>query len=200
VKNFSGCPFLKSIGKQRESEVAMKYFALLALTVLGSIPAMAQDQASCKAYFQVMQAVAGTPGLPAGLDSSQKTWWENTGKKKYPGMCLDGSVMAADKPRFLVIWSKSKTMGQSSLPANEVYGQTPSALQNTAVTTKIYQPRWDQASITVVNVQYDGSLMLPPVYFGTDDRVWILAPSSRKVLEGVLQYLWQERVFLTKPD
>jgi hypothetical protein len=191
---------LKSMGRQCESEALMKFFALVALTVLGSIPAMAQDQASCKAYFQVLRAVAGTPGLAAGLDSSQKTWWENTGKKKYPGLCLDGSLMAADKPRYLVIWSKSKTMGQSSLPPNEVYGQTPNALQSTAVTTKIYQSRWDQASVTVVNVQYDGSLMMPPVYFETDSHVWILAPSSRKVLEGALQYLSQERVFLIKPD
>lgn len=121
-------------------------------------------------------------------------------RKKYPGLCLNGSVMSADKPRFLVIWSKSKTIGQSSVPANEIYGQAPSALQATAPATAIYQPRWDQASVTVVNVLYDGSLMLPPVYFETDQHVWIFVPNSRKVLEEAVKYLSQERVFLTKPD
>jgi hypothetical protein len=178
----------------------MKFFAVFALVTLGAIPALAQDQASCKAFFQVLRAEPGTPGLRAGLDSAQKSWWDNDGKKKYPGLCLDGSITATDKPRYLVIWSKSKMMGQSSLPAYEVYGQTPAALQATAVTTRIYQPRWDQASVTVVNVQSDGSSMMPPVYFETDDHVWILAPSSRKVLEGALRYLSQERVFLSKPD
>jgi hypothetical protein len=183
-----------------ESEAVMKFFVVFALARMGSIPVLAQDQASCKAFFQVLRAEAGTPGLHTGLDSAQKSWWENDGKKKYPSLCLDGSVTATDKPRYLVIWSKSKMMGQSSLPANEVYGQTPTALQATAVTTRIYQPRWDQASVTIVNVQSDGSLMMPPVSFETDNHVWILAPSSCKVLDGALRYLSEERVFLSKPD
>ena len=178
----------------------MKLFFLFVMAMIGSLPALAQDQSSCRAYFQVLRSDSATPGLRAGLDSRQKSWWENTGKKKYPGLCLDGSVMSADKPRYLVIWSKSKTMGQSSLTPNEVYGQSPSSLQSTAVTTKIYQPRWDQASVTIANVQYDGSLMMPPIYFETDDHVWIVAPNSRKVLEAAVKYLSQERVFLTKPD
>lgn len=179
----------------------MKTFALAALVMLGAIPALAQNQASCKAYFQVLRADAGTPGLRAGLDPGQKRWWESKGQKKYPGLCLDGSVMSADKPRFLVIWSKSKSVGQASVPSNEVYGQTSSALQAlppTAPSTRIYQPRWDQASVTIVNVLYDGSLMLPPVYFETDQHVWVLFPNSHKVLEAAVKYLSQERVFLTK--
>jgi len=180
--------------------LSMKVSAAVVLAILGSMPALAQDQTSCRAYFQVLQADSGTPGLRAGMDSSQKKWWENTGQKKYSGLCLNGSVMSADKPRFLVIWSKSKSMGPVSLPPNEVYGETASALQSTALTTRIYQPRWDQASVTIVNLLHDGSMMLPPVYFETDDHVWIVLPNSRKVLESALKYLSQERVFLSKPD
>src|ERR1700733_9020167 len=165
----------------------MKSFVLVAVAMLASIftsiPAFAQDQSSCKAYFQVLRADAGMPGLRTGLDPAQKSWWENKGKKKYPGLCLNGSEMSADRPRFLVIWSKSKTIGPASLPPNEVYGQAASALQATAPTMHIYQPRWDKASVTVVNVLYDGSLMLPPVYFEADQHVWVVAPSSRKVLQ-----------------
>jgi hypothetical protein len=193
-----------------KSEAAMKFLVLVVLAMLGAIPALAQDQASCKAFFQLLRADAGTPGLRTGLDPAQKRWWEDKGQKKYPGLCLNGSVTSGDKPRFLVIWSKSKSIGQTSLPPGEVYGQTASALQATAPTARIYQSRWDLASVTIVNVQYDGSLMLPPVYFETDDRV-IGAPTgagpinslhagSTKVLEAALRYLWQERVFLSNPD
>jgi hypothetical protein len=178
----------------------MKAFVLVAAAMLGSLPALAQDQPSCKAYFQVMRADAGMPGLRAGLDSAQKRWWESKGQKKFAGLCLSGSEMSGDKPRFLVIWSKSKTIGQSTLAPNEVYGQPASALQATAPSARIYQPSWDQASVTIVNVLYDGSLMLPPVYFETDQHVWVFVPSSRKVLEAAVQYIFQERVFLPKTD
>lgn len=177
----------------------MKICVFVAVAMLGSIPAFAQNQASCKAFFQVLQADSGMPGLRTGLNPAQKSWWENTGQKKYPGLCLDGSVMLTDKPRYLVIWSKSKSTGQSSVPANEVYGQMVSALQATDTTTRIYQPRWDKASVTVVNVQHDGSLMLPSVYFETDDHRWVLFPDTTKVLQAAVKYLWQERVFLANP-
>jgi hypothetical protein len=176
----------------------MKIFVLVALAALVSNPALAQDQASCKAYFQVLRADAGTPGLRIGMDSGQKRWWEDAGKKKYPDLCLDGSVASADKPRYLVIWSKSKSVGQASVPANEVYGQTASALQATVPTTpstRIYQPRWDKASVTIVDVIYDGNIMLPPVYFEADDHIWVFWPDSRKVLEAAVKYLSQEHVF-----
>jgi hypothetical protein len=176
----------------------MKICVFVVLGMLGSIPGFAQDQASCKAFFQVLRADAGMPGLHAGLDPAQKKWWEGKGQKKYPGLCLTGSVTSGDKPRYLVIWSKSKSIGQTSLPPNEVYGQTATSLQATAPTARIYQPRWDNASVTIVDDLYGGSLMLPPVYFETDQHVWVLLPSSRKVLEGALKYLSQERVFLTK--
>ena len=143
---------------------------------------------------------AGTPGLRIGLDPAQKKWWESKGQKKYPGLCLNGSVMSGDKPRYLVIWSKSKSIGQGSLPPNEVYGQTASALQATAPTSRIYQPRWDLASVTIVNVLSDGSLLLPPVYFEADQHSWVLLPDSPKVLDAALKYLSQERVFLSNPN
>ncbi|HEV7968130.1 MAG TPA: hypothetical protein VGP19_11200 [Candidatus Acidoferrales bacterium] len=176
----------------------MKILVLVAAAMLGSFPALAQDQSSCKAFFQVLRADAGTPGLRTGLDSTQKRWWEGAGQKKYPGLCLSGSEMSGDKPRFLVIWSKSKSIGQATLPPNELYGQTGSALQTTAPTARIYQPRWDKASVTIVSVLYDGSLMLPPISFETDQHVWVLVPNSRKVLEAAVKYLSQEPVFTSK--
>src|SRR5579863_6349999 len=121
----------------------MKILFLVAAAMLGSIPAIAQDQSSCRAYFQVLRADAGMPGLRAGLDTAQKRWWDDKGQKKYPGLCLNGSQMSVEKPRFLVIWSKSKTIGQATLPANDLYGQSASALQATSPAARIYQPRWD---------------------------------------------------------
>jgi hypothetical protein len=181
----------------------MKIYLMVALAMLGALPALAQDQASCKAYFQVLRAEAKTPGLRAGLDSGQKKWWENRGQKKYPGLCLSGAVMTADKPRYIVIWSKSKKVGaQSSLPPDQAYGQMASALQAivpTSPETRIYQPRWDKASVTVANIVYGGGLMLPPIYFEADDHVWIVAPSSRKALEEAVKYLSKEPVFWPNP-
>lgn len=178
----------------------MKTTVFVVLLMLGSIPTLAQDRVSCKAYFQVLRADAEAPGLHVGMDPGQKRWWESKGQKKYPGLCLDGSVTSADKPRFLVIWSKSKSVGKASVASNEVYGQTSGALQTippTTPDTRIYQPRWDKASVTIVNVLYEGDLMLPPVYFESDDHTWVLWPDSRKVLEAAVKYLSQERVFLS---
>ena len=184
----------------------MKICVLVALAMFGSIPALAQDQASCKAFFQVLQADAGTPGLRTGLDPAQKKWWESKGQKKYPGLCLNGSEQSGEKPRFLVIWSKSKSIGPVSLPANEVYGQTAGALRSTAPTARIYKPYWKYASVTVVNVLPDGSLLLPPVYFnalhgGFLDFPYVFRrPDSPMVLDAALKYLSYERVFLSNPD
>ena len=183
----------------------MKVYVIAAMAIFGSIPAIAQDQASCKAYFQVLRAESGTPGLRVGLNSEQKRWWDNQGQKKYPGLCLNGSITSNDKPRYLVIWSHSKTIGQSSVLPAELYGQNVSALQATAPAARIYQPRWDLASVTIINVLYDNSLLLPPVYFEADDRligaftgagpVTALHPGSRKALEAAVKFLAQEWVF-----
>jgi hypothetical protein len=180
------------------------------LAILGSLPALAQDQASCKAYFQVLRADEGMPGLRSGLDSAQKKWWQSNGQKKYPGLCLNGAVMSGDKPRYLVIWSKSRTIGQTSPAPAEVYGQTAMSLQSTAPTTRIYQPRWDLASVTVINVLSDGSLLLPAVYFEADDRLMgaftgagpinSMHRGSMKVMKTAVDYLFQERVFLSKSN
>jgi hypothetical protein len=179
----------------------MKMLVLVALAMLGWVPSFAQNQASCKAFFQVLQAEAGSPGLRTGLDAAQKKWWEREGgQNKYPGLCLNGSVMSGDKPRYLVIWSKSQSIGQVSLPPDEVYGQTASALRATAPTARIYQPRWDLASVTIVNVLSDGSLLLPPVYYEADQHSCVLLPDGPKVLDSALKYLSQERVFLSRPD
>lgn len=178
----------------------MKTFIVVALGMLASIPALAQDQSSCKAYFQVLRGDAGTPGLHVGMDSSQKRWWQGKGQKKYSGLCLNGAETSGDKPRYLVIWSKSKTIGQTSPSPADVYGQSASALLVTAPTTRIYQSRWDQAAVTVINVTNDGGLMLPPIYFETEQRVWVFVPSSRKVLEAAVKYISQEPVFLAKSN
>jgi hypothetical protein len=182
-----------------ESGVMMKTFLLAAVAMLVSVPALAQDQAACKAYFQVLRADAGSPGLRPALDSAQKNWWDNKGQKKYPGLCLSGSVQSSDKPRYIVIWSKSKTIGQGPVPLNDAFGQPASALQATAPAAPIYQTRWDQAQVTIVNVIDNGSLMLPPVYYETDQHVWIFFPNSRKVLEAAVKYLSQEPAFWSKP-
>ena len=183
----------------------MKIYVIAAIAIFASLPALAQDQGSCKAYFQVLRADAGTPGLRVGLDSGQKRWWDNQGQKKYPGLCLNGSITSSDKPRYIVIWSHSKTIGQTSVPPAEVYGQTSIALQATAPAARIYQPRWDLASVTVINLLSDNSLLLPPVYFEADDRligaftgagpVTAMHLGSRKVLEAAVKYLAQEQVF-----
>jgi hypothetical protein len=197
---------LEPISKRLGSGAVMKLFVIVALAMLGAIPVFAQDQASCKAFFQVLRADAGTPGLRAGLDPRQKNWWDGNGQKKYPGLCLSGSVTSGDKPRYLVIWSNSNSIGEASLAPNEVFGVTASALRTTAPSARIYQPRWDKSSVTIVNVLYDGTLLLPPVYFQTDDGGPLDLPyvfrlhDSLRVLDAALKYLSQERVFLATKE
>lgn len=171
----------------------MRLIAAIALAMLLSIPAYAQGAASCKAYFQVLRAESGTPGLSVGMDSRQKSWWDGVGQKKYAGLCLDGSVTRVDKPRYLVIWSKSKSIGQATLQANEVYGQTASFLQTTAPKAWIYQPRWNMASVSIVSVLYNAKTQTPPVYLSAGDRaIGIFWPDSPKVLEVAVKFIAQD--------
>ena len=154
----------------------MKYLTILSVTTMAVVmfaakPVFAQDEASCKAYFQVLQAKAGTPGLQPGMDSGQKRWWESTGRKKYPGLCLSGAVTSNDKPRYLVIWSDSKSIGRSTVPPEQTYGERSNTLQRSAPKEWIYQPRWTVASVTILTVSYDNGLELPPVYFAPGKRV-----------------------------
>jgi hypothetical protein len=189
-----------------KARLAVKLFVVIALATLGAIPVLAQDQAPCKAFFQVLRADSGAPGLSVGLDPAQKRWWESAGHKKYPGLCLNGSVMAGNKPRYVVIWSTSKSIGPASLSPDEVYGQTATALQSTAPMARIYQRHWRYASVTIVNVLSDGSLLLPPVYFdasqgGFLDFPYVFRrPDSPMVLDAALKYLSYERVFLSNPN
>jgi len=176
----------------------MKVTIVVALAMLASIPAFGQDQASCKAYFQVVRADAGSPGLRAGMSDSDKNWWNNEGQKKYPGLCLDGSVTAGDKPRYLLIWTKSKSIGQASVAPNEVFGQTTSALDATAPKEWIYQPRWNVTGITIAYILYDGRMDQPPVHFVAFDRSGWVFPHNRRALENAVKFLAQEPVFSPK--
>jgi len=172
----------------------MKLTIVVALAMLGSIPAFCQDQSSCKAFFQVVRA-EGSTGAQIGMEGSAKRWWESEGQKKYPGLCLNGSVTSGDKPRYLVIWSKSKSTSPPSIAPTEVFGQTASALQATAPQEWIYQPRWNVASFTIACVLYDGRLDIPPVHFTAGDRSGWVFPDDRKALEAAVKFLAQEPVF-----
>jgi len=173
----------------------MKLTVVVALAMLATISASAQDQSSCKAFFQVIRAEAGSPGLHVGLGSGDKKWWESEGQKKYPGLCLDGSVTSGDKPRYLLIWSKAKSIGQGDVAANEVFGQTASVLQATAPQEWIYKPRWNVMSLTIAYVLYDGRLDVPPVHFAANDRAAFFFPDNRKGLKAAVKFLSQEPVF-----
>lgn len=176
----------------------MQINILIGLALLASAPAFAQDQSQCKAYFQVVRAREGSPGLSAGMDSSSKSWWDSEGQKKYPGLCLNGSVTAGDKPRYLLIWSKSKSIGPAAVPLNEIFGQTPAAIAATAPQEWIYQPRWNVATVTIAYVLYDGSLEMPLVHFSSNDRAAWFVPDHRRALRDAVKYLAQEPVFSPK--
>jgi hypothetical protein len=174
----------------------MKYALIVALVVLPSALASGQDDASCKAYFQVLWAKAGTPGLRVGLDASQQGWWESEGHKKYAGLCLNGSVTSSDKPRFLVILSNSKSIGPTPGISTVVYGQKFSDLRGTAPKEWIYHPRWNVASVTILTISYTGGLELPPVYLAPGKlALRVMWPDSAKALEAAVKYLVQEPVF-----
>lgn len=173
----------------------MKFAAVVALVLLGCTPSFAQDQSSCKAFFQVVRAQAGSPGLRVGMSDGEKKWWESDGAKKYPGLCLNGTVTAGDKPRYIVILSKSKSIGSGTLSTSDVYGQSASALQATAPTAWIYRPRWNVESVTVVYITYDNLLEIPPVYSVPGDRSAWFFPHNRNALESAVKYLSQEMVF-----
>jgi hypothetical protein len=173
----------------------MRFTVVVALAMLGSMPAFGQDQTSCKAFFQVVRADRGSPGLVTGMEGSEKKWWESEGQKKYPGLCLNGSVTSGDKPRYLLIWSKSKSIGQTPVGPDDVFGQTASALQATAPQEWIYQPRWNVTSITILYVLYDGRLDIPPVHFTAGDRSGWVFPNDRKALETAVKFLAQEPAF-----
>lgn len=177
----------------------MKLTAVVALAVLGlSMPAFGQDKTSCKAFFQVVRADTQTPeGLRVGMDGAQKKWWDNEGQKKYPGLCLNGSVSTGDKPRYLVILSKGGSFNQSAVAPDEVFGRTAADIQSAAPKEWIYKPRWNFASISILYVIYDGKIDPPPVHMQAGDRSggWFW-PNSTKVIKVAMKYLSQEPTFL----
>jgi hypothetical protein len=176
----------------------MKFAVVVTLALLGSFLAFGQDQPSCKAFFQVIHADAESPGLRTGMDPSEKRWWQSEGQKKYPGLCLDGSVMSGDKPRYLLMWSKSKSIGAASVPPNEVYGQMTTALQAMAPQEWIYQPRWNVTAITIAYVLYDGRLDIPAVHFTVGDHSAWFFPNREKAFEAAVKFLTEEPVFSPK--
>jgi hypothetical protein len=144
----------------------MKRMLVVGALMFGlSMPAFGQDKISCKIFFQVLRADTRTPErLHLGMDGAQNRWWENQGQKMYPGLCLDGTVTAADKARYLVILSKSASIDETAVAPGDAYGQTIDVIQSTAPTEWIYRSRWDMASISIVSVSYDGTLDRPPVH------------------------------------
>jgi hypothetical protein len=172
-------------------------FFLILLALVLSSPALGQNGTSCKAFFQVLRADTQSPAhLRTGMSGAQKGWWENEGQKKYPGLCLDGSVSTGEKPRYLVILSQSGSIDGSAWAPGEVYGQSASALGATAPKDWIYEPRFDMASISVLSVSYDGTLDQPPVHMAAGDRTWgWFWPNSTKVLKVAVKYLSQEQPF-----
>ena len=175
----------------------MKFTIVVGLALLASVPVLGQDQPSCKAYFQVLQADAGSPGLRVGMSEGDKSWWDHEGQKKYPGLCLDGSVTAVDKPRYLLIWTKSKSIGQADVAPNQVFGQTTSALVATAPKEWIYQPRWNVTGLTIAYILYNG-MDQPPVHFVAFNRAGWFFPHNRRALEEAMKFLSQEPVFSPK--
>jgi len=180
---------------------------MFALVMLASTPAVAEGQTSCKAYFQVVEQDEGN--FRVGMDGAQKKWWENKGQRKYPGLCWDGSVSSNDKPRYLVIWSRSgssnmyaklsKSDGtktaQQPAPGtiSSVYGQRPEAIENTAPTAWLYKGRWEMAQVSLVTISFDGKMEFPPVWVPVHDHpLWWSRADSPKVLEGALKYFSQE--------
>lgn len=178
----------------------MKLTIVVALAVIAlSMPAFGQDTAACKAFFQVVVADTQAPqNIRVGMDGADKRWWDSEGQKKYPGLCLNGSVSAGDKPRYVVILSKRGSIHSSAVNPSEVFGQSAADIQNAAPKEWIYKPRWNFASISVLYVWYDGKIDPPPVHMQAGDRSggWFW-PSSTKVIKIAMQYLSQEPPFVS---
>ncbi len=177
----------------------MKLTAVVALAVLGlSTAAFGQNTTACKAFFQVVHADTQTPqGLRVGMDGAQKRWWENEGQKQYPGLCLNGSVTAGDKPRYVVILSKGGSIHSNAFDPSEVFGQSAAEIQGAAPQEWIYKPRWNFASISVLYVWYEGKVDPPPVHMQAGDRSggWFW-PNSTKVIKVAMKFLSQEPPFV----
>jgi len=85
----------------------MKGFVIAASLALFALPSLAQSntpQASCTAYFGVLQYDPSVPGLlVARMSDSQAKWFMKNGNRQYPGLCL-----SLEKAQYLIVWTISK--------------------------------------------------------------------------------------------
>ena len=180
-------------------------------------PSAEAPRAACQAYFQVVQVdarIAG--GFIAGGNEAQRKWWEKKGRRKYPGMCWDGSVLTAEKPRYVLIWVSESHSKLVDVPTSETSeqpvtgtvtdtdGQTVGTISGTTTTTtirdQVLQRNWTTASISVLGVTPENKLEPSPVYFYTagpgflqsyvNDRFGVnWSSESQKALEAALKFL-----------
>jgi hypothetical protein len=169
----------------------MKISAVLAFVLLASIPGFAQTKPACQAYFQVVQMDRRIPGgLVTGMNAEQKEWWEKKGQKKYPELCWNGSILSADKPRYVLLWSSEAPGGPVHIPKGsaaeqptgaDTYGQPAGAIKGAAATNG--RPLL-QRTVLIVNVSSPGE----PALELTKDW-WFFRSHSQRVLEQALRFL-----------
>jgi hypothetical protein len=198
---------------ERFRVLALVSFGLITILADSSLPGLAQDKSACQAYFQVVQRdarIAG--GFIAGGNEAQKKWWEKQGKKNYPGLCWDGSVLSVDKPRYLLIWlaenhselvptTSSETSTQPVTgTVTDTYGQPAGSIEGTATTRTtshgFAEKNWTTVSISIVKISPEGTLELPAIYFKTVGASFLESQSpirwssdGQKALEGALKFL-----------
>jgi len=168
----------------------MKNDAVLAFVLLASVPGFAQTKPACQAYFQVVQMDRRIPGgMVTGMNAEQKKWWEEKGQKKYPELCWNGSIVTADKPRYLLVWSSERPGGPVPIPRGaaaeqptgaDTYGQSASAIKGAAATNSPLLQR----TILIVNVSFPEE---PPIELTKD--WWFFRSHSQRVLEQALRFL-----------
>src|SRR5207245_301019 len=75
-------------------------------------PEPIHGETGCKIYFGVYWADSHIPGgLAPGMQKEQVSWYNKTGKKKYPSVCLDSA-----KATYVIVWSSSMKPGKITLP------------------------------------------------------------------------------------
>jgi hypothetical protein len=169
----------------------IKTVALLTFVLIASVTVFAQTKPACQAYFQVVQMDRRIPsGIVTGMNPEQKKWWEKKGQKKYPELCWNGSILAADKPRYLLIWSSETPGGPVRIPKDsaaeqttgaDAYGTTVSAMKEAASTDS--HPLLKR-TILVVDVSSPGE---PPIELIKD--WWFFRSYSQRVLDEALRFL-----------
>lgn len=169
----------------------MKGAVVLGFLLVAALPGAAQTKPACQAYFQVVQMDHRIPGgVTVGMNADQKKWWEKKGQKEYPGLCWNGSIVSADKPRFLLIWSSEAPGGPVPIPRSsaaeqstgaDAYGQSVSAIKETAATNRRPLLR---RTMLIVNISAPAE---PPVELIKD--WWFFHSYSERVLAQALAFL-----------